>query len=398
MILELGVPLDSTFLSGVIYEGILYILNQVPGSFSLDRVELPDDFLCRAYGSIEESKVKETSVALVGNDIKYNVIDKFLEKLGIKERPLKKTYGELLKLLKEQCKSISINRDKIVVKAEIKEESMLLDAERSELAAPQLFKVDRYTGFSTLEMKTTSERLGLEASPEIILIGLLGVYSSHITTVRAQDSTHHYFLFLSPDEVTSILASGDPLRLTNIYSIKESLRELLSETLRSSVTSEVMVLEVMLSTKIRSELMKMNLDKVDFNVFKISPEGGMTYKIYETVPISVYREPMFYTILAERGIRADKLCEKLHEALSPNDVIMEALRSFNQKNKYSEADAVLRGVLNLYRFVSLGDTQGLFGFLRSLEEACKILEGGDKRAQARAKRYASIQREISYAF
>ena len=175
------------------------------------------------------------------------------------------------------------------------------------------------------------------------------------------------------------------------------MRELLSETLRSSVTSEVMVLEVMLSTKIRSELMNMNLDKVDFNVFKISPEG-MTYKIYETVPISVYREPMFYTILAERGIRADKLCEKLHEALSPNDVIMEALRSFNQKNKYSEADAVLRGVLNLYRFVSLGDTQGLFGFLRSLEEAYKILEGGDKRAQARAKRYASIQREISHAF
>jgi len=391
MILELGLPPDSTFLSEVIYEGILYILNNVPGSFSLDRVELPDDFLCRAYGSIEENRVESLSIVLTGND----KIDKFLKSLGIEEVSIKKTYRELLKLLKEQCKNISINRDKIVVRAEIKGKSMSLDAERSELAAPQLFKIDRYTGFSTLEMKTTSEQLGLKASPEIILIGLLGVYSSHITTVRAQDGTYHYFLFLSPDEITTILASGDPFRLINVYSVKESLRELLSETLPSSAVSEVMVLEVMLSTKIRSELTKMNLDKIDFNIFKIAPEG-MTYKIYETVPISVYREPMFYSILSKRGVKVDKLCEKLHEALLPNRAIMKALASFNSRNKYSEADTILRGVLDLYRFVSIADIQGLFGFLRSLEESCVILRD-DKRARYRIEEYARIQREISYA-
>jgi hypothetical protein len=392
MRLELELPLDSTFLSGVIYEGILYILNYVSGSsFNLNKAELPDDFLCRAYGNMDNERIEDISIVLTGND----KIDKFLESLQIEERPSKKTYRELLKLLKEQCKNISISRDKILVRAEMRGKNVFLDApERSELAAPQLFKVDRYTGFSTLEMKTTSEQLGLRASPEIILIGLLGVYSSHIATVRTPDSTYHYFLFFSPDETASILASGDRTKLINVYSVKESLRELLSETLRGSVVSEVMILETMLSTKIKSELVSMNLDKVDFNVFKVSPEG-MTYKIYETVPISVYRYPLFYDILSKRGIKADKLCEKLYEVLSPNGVIMDALRSFNTKNKYSEADVVLRGVLSLYRFVSLADVHGLFEFLRSLEEAYTILKA-DKRTQARAERYASIQKGISH--
>jgi len=397
---ELELPLDSTFLSGVIYEGILYVLNYVSGfSFNLNKAELPDDFLCRAYDNMNNERIEDISIVLTRNDR----IDKFLKSLQIGESPFKKTYRELLKLLKRQCKNISIKRDKITVRAEIRKNNMFLDIpERSKLAAPQLFKVDRYTGFSTLEMKTTSEQLGLRVSPEIILIGLLGIYSSHITTVRAQygkqglkGHTYHYFLFLSPDETASILASGDRTKLINIYSVKESLRELLSETLRGSVVSEVMILEAMLSTKIRSELVSTNLDKVDFNVFKISPEGR-TYKIYETVPISVYRDPMFYNILSKRGIRADKLCKKLYKALSPNGVIMETLRSFNTKNKYSEADVILRGVLSLYRFVSLADMHGLFEFLRSLEEAYTILKA-DKRTQARAERYASIQKGISHA-
>jgi hypothetical protein len=392
MRLELELPLDSTFLSGVIYEGILYILNYVSGSsFNLNKAELPDDFLCRAYGNMDNERIEDISIVLTGND----KIDKFLESLQIEERPSKKTYRELLKLLKEQCKNISISRDKILVRAEMRGKNVFLDApERSELAAPQLFKVDRYTGFSTLEMKTTSEQLGLRASPEIILIGLLGVYSSHIATVRTPDSTYHYFLFFSPDETASILASGDRTKLINVYSVKESLRGLLSETLPSSAISEIMLLEVMLSTKIRSELMRMNLDKIDFNVFKISPEG-MTYKIYETVPISVYREPMFYNILSKRNIKADKLCEKLYEALFPSGAIMKTLASFNSRNKYSEADIILRGVLDLYRFVSLADIHGLFGFLRSLEESRVVLRD-DRRAYSRVEEYARIQRELSY--
>jgi len=393
MRIKLELSPDTTFLSQLIYEGVLYALSSAPrSSFSFNKVDLPDDFLCTAYREMNDERISEISIVLTGND----KVEKLLGSLRIQEKLPKKTYRELLKMLKEKCQDIPIEREEITLQTKIKGKNVFLDEpERSDLAAPQLFKIDRYTGISMLEMGLTSEQLGLRSSPEAILIGLMGIYSSHITTVRQQDRAYHYFVFLSPDEIAGLLSSGDHHKLKNIYSIKESLRELLSETLRSSVTSEIMVLEVMLSTKIRSELESKNLDKVDFNIFKISPEG-QTYKIYETVPITVYRNPMFYEILQKRGIRADKVCEELYEALSPGGAIMEALASFNSMNKYNEADAILRGVLGLYRFVSLADAQGLLQFLRSLEEACTILKD-DKRANYRVREYTRIMRGLSYA-
>lgn len=395
MIIKLRMPLDSTFLSEIFYEAVVYILNCVPdSSFNLDEVKLPDDSLRRAYENMVDAKVEEISIMLTGND----KVERFFASLNIAETLPKKTYREVLKILKNSRKNIPIT-NAVVLQAEMKGRNVFLDLPEScNLAAPQLFKVERYTGFSTIEMNTTSQQLGLRASPIAILIGLLGVYSSHIITVRTLESVYHYFLFFSPDEIASLLASGDRNRLLILYEIKEALRELLSRVLRGSVMSEVLVLEVLLNAEIRSKLAGENLDKVGFNLFRLSPEG-MTYKIYETIPLSVYKDPLFYHILSKRGVKADKLCEKLQGALSPDGVIMEALRSFASQNKYDEADVVLRGVLDLYRFVTLADTSRLYGFLRSLEEARSILTSTsqrDARAQRRAEKYTEIQREISY--
>ena len=395
MIIKLRMPLDSTFLSEIFYEAVVYILNCVPdSSFNLDEVRLPDDSLRIAYENMVDAKVEEISIMLTGND----KVERFFASLNIAETLPKKTYREVLKILKNSRKNIPIT-NAVALQAETKGRNVFLDLPEScNLAAPQLFKVERYTGFSTIEMNTTSQQLGLRASPIAILIGLLGVYSSHIITVRTLESVYHYFLFFSPDEIASLLASGDRNRLLILYEIKEALRELLSRVLRGSVMSEVLVLEVLLNAEIRSKLAGENLDKVGFNLFRLSPEG-MTYKIYETIPLSVYKDPLFYHILSKRGVKADKLCEKLQGALSPDGVIMEALRSFASPNKYDEADVVLRGVLDLYRFVTLADTSRLYGFLRSLEEARGILTSTsqrDARAQKRAEKYTEIQREISY--
>jgi len=402
MIIKLRMPLDSTFLSEIFYEAVVYILNCVPeSSFNLDEVRLPDDSLRRAYESMVDAKIEEISITLTGND----KVEKFFASLNITATPPKKTYKEVLKILKNSCEKIPTIKDAVALQAEMKGKKVFLDLpERCSLAALQLFKVDRYTGFSTLEMNTTSQQLGLRASPIAILLGLLGVYSSHIITVTTVESVYHYFLFFSPDEIASLLASGDRNRLLILYGIKEALRELLSRVLRGSVMSEVLVLEVLLNAEIRSKLASGNLDKVGFNLFKISPEGRQgplyrTYKIYETIPLSVYKDPLFYYILSKRGVKADKLCEKLQVALSPDGVIMEALRSFASQNKYDEADVVLRGVLDLYRFVTLADISRLYGFLRTLEEAHRILTSTsqrDARAQRRAEKYTEIQREISY--
>jgi hypothetical protein len=395
MIIKLRMPLDSTFLSEIFYEAVVYILNCVPdSSFNLDEVRLPDDSLRIAYENMVDAKVEEISIMLTGND----KVERFFASLNIAETLPKKTYREVLKILKNSRKNIPIT-NAVVLQAEMKGRNVFLDLPEScNLAAPQLFKVERYTGFSTIEMNTTSQQLGLRASPIAILIGLLGVYSSHIITVRTLESVYHYFLFFSPDEIASLLASGDRNRLLILYEIKEALRELLSRVLRGSVMSEVLVLEVLLNAEIRSKLAGENLDKVGFNLFRLSPEG-MTYKIYETIPLSVYKDPLFYHILSKRGVKADKLCEKLQGALSPDGVIMEALRSFASPNKYDEADVVLRGVLDLYRFVTLADTSRLYGFLRSLEEARGILTSTsqrDVRAQRRADKYENVIKDISY--
>jgi hypothetical protein len=394
MILNLKIPPDSTFLSQIIYEGIIYALQSNHGaSFSLNEVNLSNDFLKRAYGNMNDEIISEISIKFTGND----KVNKIIEKLGIRKKIPKKNYRELLKILREIHQNISINRNNIVLQTKIGNKDIFLDTpENSDLVAPQLFKIDRYTGISTMEMGLISEQLTLKASLEVILIGLMGIYSSYITTVRQQKNTYYYFVFMSPEEIISLLSSGDRYKLINVYSIKELLRDILSVTLKSSIVGEIAILEVILNTKIRSELESKSLDKVNFVVFKISPEG-QTYKIYETIPITVYRRPMFYEVLSSMHVKnADKVCEVLYEALSPDGVVMKTLESFNFKNKYDECEIILRGVLGLYRFVSLSDAQGLFQFLRSLEDACSIIKNNEK-ARYRIYEYANIQKELSYA-
>ncbi|MEM3480521.1 MAG: hypothetical protein QW576_02410 [Candidatus Korarchaeum sp.] len=393
MRVELRLPPDSTFLSQVMYEGLLYLIHSAPqSSFGLDGVSLSDGAICRAYEGMSDERIESISVNMTGND----KVDKLLDAIGVKERPEKKTYRGLLKLLKDKCKEASLmrNRDSITLQIKLDRGEIFLDSPHfSELAAPQLFKIDRYTGISAGETGLISKQLGLRSSPEVILIGLLGVYSSHIVTVRQQGSAYHYFVFLSVDDMLRVLSSGDRARLEHVYFIKEQLRELLMETLEASVMSEIMTLEVMLSSAIRAELRKRNLDMVGFNVFRISPEG-QTYKVYETIPLTVYANPMFYQVLLRRRINAEGVCEALQEALSPNKAIMKALASFNSPKKLSEADSVLRGVLALYRFITLADTYYLFQFLRYLSEARAILRD-DRKALRRIQDYEYIERSLS---
>jgi len=394
---ELKLPPDCTFLSQVMYEGVLYLIHStsLDGIFNLSRVSLPEGSLCNAFASMNEEAIEKISIRFVGNDIRWRFIEKLLESIKLEQIPEEQipeenTYKGLLKLLKERCKDAFL-REECSISLQRKGEDVVLDGDK--LAVPQLFKIDRYTGISSGEMPFISRQVGLRASPEVILIGLLGIYSSYITTVWQQNSVYHYFVFLSPNEIVSILASRDRMLLENIYSVKNYLRHLLSETLRSSALSEVIVLEVMLSSKIRAKLSKANLDKVDFMIFKISPEGGQTYKIYETVPLTVYASPFFYEKLAGSIKEPERLCEIIWKAISQKDgAIVEAL---DPKNKFDEADKVLNGVLSLYRFVTLADFQYLTQFLRCMREACDVL-GDKKEAAWRLRKYEEIQKELSY--
>ncbi|MEM3481341.1 MAG: hypothetical protein QW576_06630, partial [Candidatus Korarchaeum sp.] len=209
------------------------------------------------------------------------------------------------------------------------------------------------------------------------------------------------------DDMLRVLSSGDRARLEHVYFIKEQLRDLLGRTLRGPAEGELMVLEVMLNSKIRAELKSRNLDKVSINIFRVSEEGGKTYrkrktytyKVHETLPITVYANPYFYHVLSSRGVDARKLCDTLQDALKPRGEIIKTLSSFNSQNKFDEADSILGGVMALYKFVTLADPHYLFQFSRCLSEAQDILErkedyGKREDYKRRVKFYRDVQRRI----
>jgi hypothetical protein len=389
-LLELKIPIDSTFLSHTIYEGILFsISSSNTNTFSSKEVHFSKDFLKKAYKSLEDEKIDKITIIFTGND----KIETLLKTLKISEKP-KKTFRALIKVIKDNNTRIP-ESDSIKMLFKLEKKNMLVDSEGKVcLAAPQLFKVDRYTGISSFETKLTSEQLGLRMSPEAILLGILGTYSSYVTTVRGQETVHHYFLFLAPEETVFLLNNGDLEQLKTYLTIKEEVMEELADILSSSVVNEFLLLEIMLNTKFLESMRKKGLDKIGLILFKVSPEG-QTYKIYETIPITLYKEPAFYNILTEKTRKADKICEILSSALSPGETIANALKSFNMRNKFDEADEILKGVLSLYRFVVLADVQGLSDFLHYLKNACKMLEAKNPN-NPRIKSYLQIQRELAY--
>ena len=80
--------------------------------------------------------------------------------------------------------------------------------------------------------------------------------------------------------------------------------------------------------------------------------------------------------------------------------MLNALRSFGlRRGKFEEADLVLRGVQSLYRFIVLGDSQGLLDFLNYLRCSYELLEGEKAKGKnkRRMKEYLYILREMEYA-
>lgn len=385
---KLLMPADSTFLSSVIYEGLLYLIHKDHAQrFDLREIDFKPNFLSKAYSELEYEKIENVRIAMAGND---NLNSKLFEKLGsnLKSR---KTFYDLIKMLKDNS---GIIREKELVELQFRifGKDNLLDLKRKSegIAAPQLFKIDRYTGFSSLETPYTSKQLTFYISPEVALISLLGIYSSFILNVRQQDQNYNYFLFFSPDEVLKLLVEGSKDLVDRYFKLKKIATDELRKIIEKYPLNELMAIELATNLEIRRLMDSENLDKFSLFLFKIAPEG-QTYKIYETIPLEIYGSISFYEIAGKYFKDADKFIENLSDALSPDKILMEALSSLNKRNRYSEAENVLSAVQSLYRFVMLGDAQGFFGFLRGLEEARRKLENSkDKRETHRAGRYRRI--------
>ena len=197
----------------------------------------------------------------------------------------------------------------------------------------------------------------------------------------------------------NLLGMGDIELLRNYFAVKNVAAEHLKEVLKSSTMNELLILEVLLYEGLRRSMIENNLDKMNMMLFKISPEG-QTYKIYEIVPILIMKTPAFYQMLGRYTRYPDKVCEVLSHALRPGGSMLNALRSFGlRRGKFEEADLVLRGVQSLYRFIVLGDSQGLLDFLNYLRCSYELLEGEKAKGKnkRRMKEYLYILREMEYA-
>jgi len=376
---KLLMPVDSTFLSSIIHEGLLYLIKNYSQNFGLGEIDFEPNFLSKAYSQMDEERINKIRIAMAGND---NLNSKLFEKLGsnLKSR---KTYYDLLLMLKNNS-SIIKDRDPIELGHRISGKEHLIGIGKKDngIAAPQLLKIDRYTGFTSLETPYTSKQFTLYISPEVALIYLVGIYSSFVGSIRQQNQNYYFFLFLSPDEVIKLLYEGNKSLLDAYMKVKNFAMEELEKVISRYPLNELMAIELALNLEIRRLMDSENLDKLSLLLFKIAPEG-QTYKIYETLPLEIYRITPFYTIAEKYFGNAEKFIEKLSHALAPDKIIMEALSSLSKKNRYSEAENVLMAIQNLYRFVMLGDAQGFFGFLQKLDEARKKLENSKEAFRAR---------------
>ena len=387
--IEVKLPRDLTFLSNILYEGLLFSLQYTPIEFDGISIKVPKDFIVKAIKELDNEKINNIRVAMSGND---NINKTLFEKYGINDQS-RKTYYDLLSKVKDYADNFIVEKDLIKLGIELKGKNMLIDTIGKDIAVPQLLKVDRYTGISALETGYTSQQITIYSSKEVILLALLGIYSSFVTSVRHQNQQYYFFLTLSPEEVEILLNRlNDKELLKKFFRTKDDVIKILGDVLSKTTLNELILLEIYLNAEIRRLMEERDLDKVSLILFKISPEG-QTYKVYELIPITIYREEQkFYEIIKNYFRRPEKFLENLSDILKPNGIIFDALKNIN---RYDEANNVLRAVYGLYRFIILGNTDGWYEFVREITNAYRKLEKSTKpQERKRCKGYIKIVRSF----
>jgi hypothetical protein len=89
----------------------------------------------------------------------FNIIIKEYDKIT--------SYNHILNKLKSNSKNLIISRDS-EIGYNISGKNFIID--KGEITAPQLFKVERYTGITSLESDLSSEQITVRCSREVLLI------------------------------------------------------------------------------------------------------------------------------------------------------------------------------------------------------------------------------------
>lgn len=390
-------------MTSILWEGLLYSLRFSPVQRKENSIlEVHTNFLADALNKIDEEVLEKTRrVRMVPNDRECGRL--MLKACGIENQA--RNYGELLSILKHNAPKIvskeeiqltvELRGDMIIDRPEVIEEIGKDKKKKKKLTVPQLFKVDRYTGLSSLEStRYFSGQLTIRTSKEIFLLLLLGLCSSFVTARKDE----YFFLTFSPEEIEGMLTRLDEKEyIERLFRTKEEIRRSLEHVLEKTAVNEAVLLRLFLTVEVERLLEKENLDKLSATLFRISMEDR-TYKVYEQIPVGLRVGEYHFGEIMGKYFRSD-LIKDLSNFLRPDGAVFDALRSFHESpEKYPEANNVLNAVLGLYKFVTAENLDGLSDFVRELHNAYRKLESSakqDKSKRYRAENYLRIIKSFS---
>jgi len=362
---KINYPVDGTFLSSLLFEGLLYMVSKYDCKFNVNEVEFKDQkFASHIYAKLDDQRIRNLKIPMVGND---NINTKLFEKFGLVNVKSKKTYSDLLNVIKGNSEKIMITKDPIVISVNLKRDGIFVDVtDKSEGVQAAIFKAERYIGITSTDTNLTSKHLTQYFSKEVALILLLGIYSSFIATVMMQKrQPSFFFLTFSSEDLIKIFRDGNRMKVETYFEIKSEAMNALRNVILKNPHNELMLTEMALNIQLQKMLKQRNIDKISFTLFKVALEGQI-YKIYEQIPLTILSESPFSTIASKFFRRPEDLINYLYRIFSSQDSIILNCLADPDNPAYSN---IILAVNSMYRFVILGDIQGWFEFIRELHNA-----------------------------
>jgi hypothetical protein len=328
--------------------------------------------LAAIYNNLDQQRIGKIRLFITGND--KSPISKFLELYKISSKAKISSYDNIISTLKENADKLIIKQNKITLQFSLERRNVSIGGRKLNKdtgISLQLFKVERYTGITSTELKYSTKQLTTYLSPETSLIGLLGIYSSYIQTVK-EKNFNYYFLLFDSQEIADILNSNK--NVENIMNMKNTVRDELAKVIGKHFSEELMIAEILVNVALQDEMVKNNLEKLSLILVRIAHEGR-TYKIYQIIPLTIMKRKFSSKIL--------------YSIIDPDGFLLSRL----SKRDNIEYNNLIMAINGLYRYVILNDQQGLFTMIRELHNAYHKVRN-DKKLEKIAKQYEYLLTQV----
>jgi len=355
--IELRLPTDSSFTNLVLYEGIIYLMRETSPQRKNHELQIDPKDLAAVYNNLDQQRISKIRLFISGNDKKP--ISKFLKSYRISSSTKISSYDNVINTLKENANKLIIKQNKITLQLSVERKNVSIGGQKLNKntgISLQLFKVERYTGITSTELTYSTKQLTTYLSPETLLIGLLGIYSSYVQTVR-EKNFNYYFLLFDPREIADILNSNK--NVENIMNMKNVVRDELAKVIGKHFSEELMIAEIIVNVALQDEMVKNNLEKLSLILVRVAHEGK-TYKIYQIIPLTIVKRKF-----------ASKV---LYDIINPDGFLLSRL----SKRDNVEYNNLIMAINGLYRYVILNDQQGLFTMIRELHNAYHKVKSDEK--------------------